>query len=342
MNTFIFIGKIKKPDKKEDIIKIGSNGKKYLRLNIRQNENNFATVYLYGDKLSNGCIPVVMNKRREMIKYEDRLNKDILSQISFISKFQTCVDGYTQEFIWKNDFMDNIYEILCKMPENTTYELRGEFNVSYSNNKSYNNFVLKSFKVNNNARPDFKLYLDLFYNNQSLDESDKRNKFIINSYIEQYSYAERQREYFPLQTQFITNRFNFKNPADIEIIKHRKVNLNPNPEEGYVKARWEAQYVKGAQLILPPLETLPKDIQFEIKNAGREIKEYMSNVVGEAAEFICLTRPDNTKSKDGKVYESLEISNKEFEEKINHNYKQDESTSIDKIAKKEAIENPFN
>lgn len=68
----------------------------------------------------------------------------------------------------------------------------------------------------------------------------------------------------------------------------------------------------------------------------------MSNVVGEAAEFICLTRPDNTKSKEGKVYESLGISNKEFEEKINHNYKQDESTSIDKIAKKEAIENPFN
>ena len=45
--------------------------------------------------------------------------------------------------------------------------------------------MLKSFKVNNNDRPDLKLYLDLFYNSQSLDESDKRNKFIINSYIEQ-------------------------------------------------------------------------------------------------------------------------------------------------------------
>lgn len=342
MNTFIFVGKIKKPEKKEDIIKIGNNGKKYLRLNIRQNENNSATVYLYGEKLINGCIPVVINKKREMVKYEDRFNENILSKISFVSKFQTIVDGYIKNFIWKDDFMDFIYETLCKMPENTLYELRGEFNVSYSNNKSYNNFMLKSFKVNNNARPDLKLYLDLFYNSQSLDESDKRNKFIINSYIEQYSYSERQMEYFPLQTQFITNRFNFKSPADIEIIQHRKANLSPKKEEGYVKAKWEAQYVKGAQLILPPLETLPKDIQFEIKNAGRDLKEYMSNVVGKAAEYICLTRPDNTKSKDGEVYKSLGISNEEFEKKINNNYKQDESSSIDKIAKKEAIENPFN
>ena len=157
----------------------------------------------------------------------------------------------------------------------------------------------------------------------------------------QYNDSTRQREYFPIQVQFVTNRFDFKNPAEVDIIKHRKANLNPSKEEGYVKAIWEAQYVRGAQLILPPLETLPKDIQFEIQNAGRDIKEYMSNVVGEASEFICLTRPDNTLNKEGRVYIPLKCTENEFKSKINHYTIQNENT-IDSIAKKDAIENPFN
>lgn len=343
MNTFTFIGNIPKPLEKTNIIKTTSTGKKYLKLSIKQNENNSAYVYMYGDKLINGSIPVFIDGNREFINYEDRFDESLLSKISYLSKYRIYTEHEgIREFIWKDDFIEYVYDLLIEMPSNTVYEVRGEFSVSYSNNKFYNNFNIRSIRISNSEKPCLKMYLDLFYKYNSLDESDKKNKFVINSYIEQYSYTNKRREYFPLQTQFITNRFNFKDPSDIEIIKHRKANLQPFPEEGYVKARWEAQYVKGAQLILPPLETLPKDIQFEIKNAGREIKEYMCNVVGEASEFICLTRPDNTKSKDGKVYESLGVSNEEFEEKINYNYKQNKNNSIDNIAKKEAIENPFN
>ena len=86
---------------------------------------------------------------------------------------------------------------------------------------------------------------------------------------------------------------------------------------------------------------LPKDIQFEIQNAGRDIKEYMSNVVGEASESICLTRPDNTLNKEGRVYIPLKCTENEFKSKINHYTIQNENT-IDSIAKKDAIENPFN
>lgn len=344
MNTFQFIGRILKPKNKEDIIKTMGSGKKQLKLLIRQNESNSAYLNMYGDSLVNGKIPVYLKGEtgRRVVNFENRFDEERLSKISYASKYTVNMEDKEVAFIWKDDFMEFVYDMLSTLPANTLYQVNGEYTVSYVNDKQYNNFNIKSIKVNNSARPEFTLRLELYYDYKALDETDKRNKFIINSYIKQYSYTAKKQEYFPLQTQFVTNRFDFKNPGDVEIIKHRKTNLNPSKEEGYVKAMWEAQYVRGAQLILPPLETLSKDIQFEIKNAGREIKEYMQNVVGEAGEFICLTRPDNTLNKDGKVYISLDCTDAAFESEINENFKNSEKESIDNIAKQDAIENPFN
>lgn len=346
MNTFKFIGKISNPNKKENIVKITSNGKKQLKFLIKQNENNMAYPQMYGDNLFNGCVPVFLKngKGRQLIDFESRFDKNILSQVSYASKY-VINDGFSEvEYIWKDDFIDNVYTLVNGLPTNTIYEVDGEFNITYYKNKAYNNFNIKSIKVNNSARPEFTLTLELFYNNSSLDESNKKNKFTLNAYIEQYVYANKRKEYFPIQVQFITNQYDFKNAAHIDIIKHRKSNLNPTKEEGYVKAIWEAQYIRGAQLILPPLETLPKEVQFEIKNAGRDLKEYMSNVVGEAAEFICLTRPDNTLNKDGKVYISLDCTENEFKSKIHDNLGANikQEKTLDKIANEDAQENPFN
>lgn len=344
MNTFDFIGKITVPSKKEDFIKRTSTNKKFIKVLVRQNENNSGYAYMYGDNLINGSIPVysAKTKQRILVKYEDRFDNNIIKDISYASKYKISHDNTNVEFIWKDDFMNYLYELISNLPANTTYKVSGEYGLAYKDNKAYNNFNIKSVEVNNSLRPELKLSLDLFYNYKSLDERDKANKFIVNAYIEQYVYADKKREYFPLQVQFITNRFDFKNPADIEIIRHRKANLLPKQEEGYVKAKWEAQYVRGAQMILPPLETLPKDIQFEVKNAGRDIKEYMSNVVGTAEEFICLTRPNNTLNKDGAVYVSLNCTENEFKSQINQQFVEEKYESMDKIAEKDAFENPFN
>ncbi len=344
MNNFTFIGKIPKPKDKSNMIKTTSSGKRCLTLLIKQNNNNSAYVKMYSDNLVKGSIPVYLenSEGRRLVSFENRFDKDRLSKISFFSKYIIYMsDSEKYEFIWKDDFIEQVYEIIMNMPDDTIYEVTGEFNISNTNGKTYNNFYIKTFRVNSIMRPELKLKLDLYYNHNSLDESDKKNKFLLNAYVEQYNSTFRQKEYYPIQVQFITNRFNFKNQADVDIIKHRKSNLQPLENEGYVKARWEAQYVRGAQLILPPLETLPQDIQFEIQNAGRDLKEYMSNVVGEASEFICLTRPDNTLNKEGKVYIPLKCTENEFKSKINQHTIQNENT-IDSIAKKDAIENPFN
>lgn len=346
MNTFNFIGTILK---KDSLIKITSNGKKYLKFTIVENENNSAIVQMYGDNLIQGAIPVLMNKKngRNLIKFEDRFDKDILRQISFASKYIVNEGNGDFEFIWKDDFMGYVSKIINAMPENTIYEVSGEYNLSFVNGKKYNNFNIKTFRIRNDKRPELTMSLDLFYDYKGLDQSDKRNKFILNAYIEQYSYANRKREYYPLQVQFVTNRFDFKKATDVDIIIHRRENMNPKKEEGYVKATWECQYVKGAQLILPPIETLPKDIQFEIKNAGRDLKEYMNRIVGEADEYICLTRPNNTLNQNGQVYTSLNCTNNEFESNINKENMllEDDNKNkktIDDIAKQDAFENPFN
>lgn len=344
MNTFKFIGTIPKPSDKSQMIKTMSNGNKQFKILIRQNETNSAFVQMYSDTLFNGSIPVFFtsNNGRQLVNFEDRLDKDILNKISFASKYIINNGDTELEFIWKDDFIEYAYEMITTMPSNTIYEIRGEYVITYYNDKPYNNFNIKSIKIANNSRPEFTMYLELFYNHNSFDERDKRNKFVLNTFIEQYVHSSKQREYFPLQVQFITNRFDFTKPTDIEIIKHRKSNMFPKEEEGYVKALWEAQYIRGAQLILPPLETLPKDIQFEIINAGRDIKDYMGKIVGEAKEYICLTRPDNTLNKEGKVYISLNCTKNEFESKINQHYKEQYENTLDNIAQEDAKNNPFN
>ncbi len=344
MNTFDFIGRISIPSDRQNFIKRTNNNKKFIKLLVKQNENNSGYAYMYGDTLSSGAIIVVSNrtKRKFLVPFEKRFDKDILNSVSYVSKYYIEYNHKKIQFIWKDDFMDYLYELINSLSENTIYKVSGDYSISYNNGKLYNNFNIKSVTVDNSLRPELTLKLDLFYNYQSLDERDKRNKFILNAYIQQYVYANKRMEYFPIQVQFVTNRFDFKNATHIDLIKHRKANLLPDKSEGYVKATWEAQYVRGAQLILPPLETLPKDIQFEIINAGRDIKEYMHNVIGKAEEFICLTRPDNTLNKDGKAYISISCTDNEFKSQINRQFIEDNYESIDKIAKYDAEKNPFN
>lgn len=344
MNTFKFIGTIQKPTDKSQLVKISSNGIKQLKLLIRQNENNYAHAQMYGDKLYNGGIPVYFSSSnsRKLVKYEDRLNDEILSQINYTSKYFVRDGNKTLEFIWKDDFMEYVSEMIETLPSNTLYEIRGEYVISNYNGKKYNNFNIKSIRVANGENPQFTLDLSLFYNFESLDESDKKNKFLLNAYIEQYYYPNKRKEYFPLQVQFITNRFDFKKPTDVEIIRHRKANMSPAKEDGFVSARWEAQYIRGTEFVEPPLETLPKDIQFEIINAGRDIKEYMGKIVGDVKECICLTRPNNTQTPNGKVYTSLNCTDNEFRSKINKTEIESESVTFDSVAENDAKQNPFN
>lgn len=345
MNTFKFIGNIIEP--KNDFVRKTSSGRKVMKLIIKQNENNSAFVQIAADDVKNDGIYVFLKDdktKRYKVPYERRLEDIVLNKVSYGSKYIINLLGSQykdEEFICKDDFINYIYQNKDKLLENNTYEVKGEYLIKEYNGKFYNNFNVKSIRLLNNARHEFTMSLDLFYNNESLDETDKRNKFILNAYISQYSFQKKDNVFYPLQTMFVTNRFDFKNPTDIEVIKHRKANLNPPKEIGFVKATWEAQYVKGAQVILPPLETLPKDIQFEIKNAGRDIREYTSKIITDAKEVICLTRPNNTLSKNGEVYKKVELTENEFKSKIYSN-DFDEEQTIDKIAIEDVLKNPFN
>lgn len=323
MNSFEFIGTIPNRD---GLVKTNENGKQ-LRFCIKQNEKNHAYVQLFGEKQFCSKFNVFLRDGKRIdVSYDNRWNGDILRNVSYFSKYM--LEG--KNYISKNEFIEDGEDFIKNSPLTSIFVVKGDFYLSKVNEKTYYNFLIKSIKIDNSARPDLKLYLDLYYDWQSLDESNKRNEFVLNSFIEQYDYSEKKRKLFPLKVEFITNRFDFKNPTHIDIIRHRKANMKPSKEDGMVKAKWEAQYIKGAQLFMPSLESLPKDIQFEIKNAGRDLREYMSRVVGEAEEHICLTRPNNTLNKDGKVYLPVE------------NQRKENGNSIDNLVKKEAYENPFN
>lgn len=340
MNTFRFVGKLVKA-KNGSITERGNC--KILKFGIRQNENNIGFVqltalpirdklYVYGNK----------GEGRFIIDSEKRFDEEVLKNVSYASKYTTNIGafgGKDLEFLTPMDLLEHLQMNLSTVSKEDIVVVTGNYVLSEYKGKYYNNFEIKSVRVDNTALPQLTLRLDLFYNNKSLDMSDAKNRMILNAYIEQYSRQDKKKEYYPLTAQFNTSNYDFKNAIQVEKLKYRKANLNPKPEEGFVKSTWECQYVRGAQLITPSLESLPKEIRFEIENAGRELKEYMTKVVGEAKEIICLIRPDNLNTDKNQVYEPLNIADEDFLSNVNII---EMPQTIDNVAKENAMENPFN
>ena len=340
MNTFRFVGKLVKA--KDGSITDRGNCK-ILKFGIRQNENNIGFVqltafpirdklYVYGNK----------GEGRFTIDSEKRFDEEVLNNVSYASKYTTNIGafgGKDLEFLTPMDLLEHLQMNLSTVSKEDIVVVTGNYVLSEYKGKYYNNFEIKSVRVDNTALPQLTLRLNLFYNNKSLDMSDAKNRMILNAYIEQYSRQDKKKEYYPLTAQFNTSNYDFKNAIQVEKLKYRKANLNPKPEEGFVKSTWECQYVRGAQLITPPLESLPKEIRFEIENAGRELKEYMTKVVGEAKEIICLIRPDNLNTDKNQVYEPLNIADENFLSNVNII---ETPQTIDNVAKENAMENPFN
>ena len=340
MNTFRFVGKLVKA-KDGSITERGNC--KILKFGIRQNENNIGFVqltafpirdklYVYGNK----------GEGRFTIDSEKRFDEEVLKNVSYASKYTTNIGafgGKDLEFLTPMDLLEHLQMNLSTVSKEDIVVVTGNYVLSEYKGKYYNNFEIKSVRVDNTALPQLTLRIDLVYNNKSLDMSDEKNRMILNAYIEQYSRQDKKKEYYPLTAQFNTSNYDFKNAIQVEKLKYRKANLNPKPEEGFVKSTWECQYVRGAQLITPPLESLPKEIRFEIENARRELKEYMTKVVGEAKEIICLIRPDNLNTDKNQVYEPLNIADEDFLSNVNIIGM---PQTIDNVAKENAMENPFN
>lgn len=340
MNTFRFVGKLVQSKDKT----ITNRGEcKILKFGIKQNENNIGFVQLTAFPVRDSIyVYSSQGKGRIAVDSSQRFENNILKQVSYASKYTTNIGTFgneTIEFLTPMDLLEHLESNLNSVSKDDILVVTGNYVLSEYKGKYYNNFEIKSIKIDNTATPQLTMSLDLFYNHNSLDETDKKNRLILHGYIEQYCRETKRKQYYPLTTQFNVTNFDLKNPLDIEKIKYRKANLYPDENQGYVKATWECQYVYGAQLITPPLESLPKEIRFEIENAGRELREYMTNVIGEAKEIICLIRPNNTNTENNEVFKSLEISNNEFESNIHEIV---EPKTIDNVAKENAMENPFN
>lgn len=340
MNTFRFVGKLVKA-KNGSITDRGNC--KILKFGVRQNENNIGFVQLTAFPIRDKLY-VYENKGegRFIIDSKKRFDEEVLKNVSYASKYTTNIGafgGKDLEFLTPMDLLEHLQMNLSTVSKEDIIVVTGNYVLSEYKGKYYNNFEIKSVRVDNTALPQLTLRLDLFYNNKSLDMSDAKNRMILNAYIEQYSRQDKKKEYYPLTAQFNTSNYDFKNAIQVEKLKYRKANLNPKPEEGFVKSTWECQYVRGAQLITPPLESLPKEIRFEIENAGRELKEYMTKVVGEAKEIICLIRPDNLNTDKNQVYEPLNIADEDFLSNVNII---ETPQTIDNVAKENAMENPFN
>lgn len=176
-NTFKMVGKLKKSKEHELVendkpkwkgltlktsIVCGEDGMHFLKFFGGDNKKGKA----YEDKkIKNG-------ENEFTVKYEDRFNPDVLSNVSRGYKRIVVLDGETHEFLYQNDFIKFVFDNFDKF-ENKVVEVTGEINASYStkNKRVYVEYVVNNIKeVSEDTKQCARGVMQLFYPQHAIDE----------------------------------------------------------------------------------------------------------------------------------------------------------------------------
>lgn len=176
-NTFKMVGKLKKSKEHELVendkpkwkgltlktsIVCGEDGMHFLKFFGGDNKKGKA----YEDKkIKNG-------ENEFTVKYEDRFNPDVLSNVSRGYKRIVVLDGETHEFLYQNDFIKFVFDNFDKF-ENKVVEVTGEINASYStkNKRVYVEYVVNNIKeVAEDTKQCARGIMQLFYPQHAIDE----------------------------------------------------------------------------------------------------------------------------------------------------------------------------
>jgi len=350
MNTFTFTGKIAKP--KENLIKVGKNDFKSLNFMIKSDDGMntaFMRLSRLGLKPGEKFIKVFdkdrNNKAGLEIPFADRHDKKTLSLISNISKYRTNVgsDGEILEFLTRADLFDYIAPII-EATDDLRVQVTGEVKITEYNGNFYYNFEVKNIWMNEKDKSSFILDMELFYDKNSIDLTDKNNVVLINAYVEEYISAVSEKRFLPMLVEFNTSKLDMTN-------KKHKMLFDSNVSDFTVKSndvmkmKWKLKYIRGAEKKEATFEDLGTRQQNEILMGRKTLADYSSDIIGESKQAIRLLEPVLYGAyADGRVESGF--TTKDFEEKIYQPLVETKTTkkTIDQIAKEKIVEddNIFN
>lgn len=218
---------------------------------IKENDMNMAFVEAF-DGQQKVIKTMDVNNEKMDVDWDDRFDKDVIEKVANYRKYIVDLGddhGGRQEFITVYDMIEHLQKYLPDYDGRVV--VTGQFTRDwYAKKKMY----FSKFRIQNVfAAPEERknrllLTMDLFYNKNSLDDSDfeETKKMTLDCYIEQYINKDEGRKYVPIQVVFSSAKYDLKNKNHKELFDHKMKYIKIKNDD-MVHIPWEIVLLHGTE-----------------------------------------------------------------------------------------------
>lgn len=288
---------------------------------IKETDMNMAFVEAFGSQQKVIKTMDVDNEKMD-VDWDDRFDEDIIEKVANYRKYIVDLGdehGGRQEFITAYDMIEHLREHLPNYDGRVV--VTGQFTRDwYAKKKTY----FSKFRIQNVfAAPEERknrllLTMDLFYNKNSLDDSDfdENKKMTLDCYIEQYINKDEGRKYVPIQVVFSGAKYDLENEKHKKLFDYKMKYIKVK-NKNMVHIPWEIVLLRGAEEAEFDESMLTDSQREQVELGIKSVDDFRpkGNIYGDRIDEFRLFEPKLEGDYADGVLECDDTAD-EFEEKI--------------------------
>ena len=288
---------------------------------IKETDMNMAFVEAFDSQQKVIKTMDVDNEKMDVDWY-DRFDEDIIEKVANYRKYIVDLGdehGGRQEFITAYDMIEHLREHLPNYDGRVV--VTGQFTRDwYAKKKTY----FSKFRIQNVfAAPEERknrllLTMDLFYNKNSLDDSDfdENKKMTLDCYIEQYINKDEGRKYVPIQVVFSGAKYDLENEKHKKLFDYKMKYIKVK-NKNMVHIPWEIVLLRGAEEAEFDESMLTDSQREQVELGIKSVDDFRpkGNIYGDRIDEFRLFEPKLEGDYADGVLECDDTAD-EFEEKI--------------------------
>ena len=292
-----------------------------MTFSIKETDMNMAFVEAFDSQQKVIKTMDVDNEKMD-VDWDDRFDEDIIEKVANYRKYIVDLGdehGGRQEFITAYDMIEHLREHLPNYDGRVV--ITGQFTRDwYAKKKTY----FSKFRIQNVfAAPEERknrllLTMDLFYNKNSLDDSDfdENKKMTLDCYIEQYINKDEGRKYVPIQVVFSGAKYDLENEKHKKLFDYKMKYIKVK-NKNMVHIPWEIVLLRGAEEAEFDESMLTDSQREQVELGIKSVDDFRpkGNIYGDRIDEFRLFEPKLEGDYADGVLECDDTAD-EFEEKI--------------------------
>lgn len=288
---------------------------------IKETDMNMAFVEAFDSQQKVIKTMDVDNEKMD-VDWDDRFDEDIIEKVANYRKYIVDLGdehGGRQKFITAYDMIEHLREHLPNYDGRVV--VTGQFTRDwYAKKKTY----FSKFRIQNVfAAPEERknrllLTMDLFYNKNSLDDSDfdENKKMTLDCYIEQYINKDEGRKYVPIQVVFSGAKYDLENEKHKKLFDYKMKYIKVK-NKNMVHIPWEIVLLRGAEEAEFDESMLTDSQREQVELGIKSVDDFRpkGNIYGDRIDEFRLFEPKLEGDYADGVLECDDTAD-EFEEKI--------------------------